>query len=162
MTITPLPRPEPAWFLNGISNLQSQQTQVERSCRPAIRCRMRRIPPGQTPELIDLGSSLSCRPELSDQSHACAGGSEHRGPVNRIGHHADPKRHDFGYAGSEYDIFRFREADTGATQVQAIQQQIVSSRQHNCRRPLHIFGGDQDQTAPYSIRFEQRDRASTS
>src|SRR5258708_40290411 len=48
-----------AWFLNGIANLQQQEARTERELSSGFRINDASDSPSQTPELIELGSSLA-------------------------------------------------------------------------------------------------------
>jgi flagellar hook-associated protein 3 FlgL len=146
MTITPLSAGT-SWFLNGISNLQSQQTQVESELSSGYRVQDASDSPGQTPELIDLGSSLAAVQNYQTnltrvQAEASTADQSIGSAISLI-----QSATTLGTQGAN-TTSSASERQTLATQVQAIQQQIVSVANTNVEG-RYIFGGDQDQTAPY-------------
>jgi flagellar hook-associated protein 3 FlgL len=146
MTITPLSAGT-SWFLNGISNLQSQQTQVENELSSGYQVQDASDSPGQTPELIDLGSSLAAvqnyQTNLTRVQAEASTADQAIGSAITLIQNATT----LGTEGAN-STSSASERQTLATQVQAIQQQIVSVA-NTTVEGRYIFGGDQDQTAPY-------------
>jgi flagellar hook-associated protein 3 FlgL len=146
MTINPLSAGT-SWFLNGISNLQTQQTQVENELSSGYQVQDASDSPGQTPELIDLGSSLAAvqnyQTNLTRVQAEASTADQSIGSAITLIQNATT----LGTEGAN-TTSSASERQTLATQVQAIQQQIVSVA-NTTVEGRYIFGGDQDQTAPY-------------
>ena len=147
MTITPLSAGT-AWFLSGVSNLQSEQTQVEQELSSGYQVQDASDSPGQTPELIGLGSSLAAVQEYQTnltrvQAEASTADQSIGSAISLIQNATT-----LGTQGAN-TTSSASERQTLATQVQAIQQQIVSVA-NTTVEGRYIFGGDQDQSAPYS------------
>jgi flagellar hook-associated protein 3 FlgL len=146
MTINPLSTGT-AWFLNGISNLQSEQTQVERELSSGYQVQDASDSPGQTPELIALGSSLAAvqhyQTNLTRVQAEASTADQSIGSAISLIQNATT----LGTQGAN-STSSATTRQTLATQVQAIQQQIVSVANTNVEG-RYIFGGDADQSAPY-------------
>lgn len=137
------------WFLNGISNLQQQQAQTTRQLSSGYQVQDASDSPSQTPQLIDLGSSLA---------------SVQAWQTNLVRVQAEASGADqaLGSAVSLIDSARTLAAQaanttaspqtlqTISTQIQAIQQQLVSLS-NTAVEGRYIFGGNQDQSVPYSF-----------
>jgi flagellar hook-associated protein 3 FlgL len=146
MTINPLSTGT-AWFLNGISNLQNQQTQVEKQLSSGYQVQDASDSPAQTPELINLGSSLAAvqhyQTNLTRVQAEASTADQSIGSAISLIQNATT----LGAQGAN-STSSASQRQTLATQVQAIQQQIVSVANTNVEG-RYIFGGDQDQSAPY-------------
>ena len=146
MTVNPLSTGT-AWFLNGISNLQSEQTQVEKQLSSGYQVQDASDSPAQTPELINLGSSLAAvqnyQTNLTRVQAEASTADQSIGSAITLIQNATT----LGTEGAN-STSSASERQTLATQVQAIQQQIVSVA-NTTVEGRYIFGGDQDQTAPY-------------
>ena len=147
MTIGGVSQPGTAWFLNGVSNLQNQLTQVQKELSSGYRVQDASDAPAQTPELVNLAGALS-----STQAYQTT--------LTRIQTEAQTADQTLGSAISLVQSAQTL-ASQGASstvsattrqalaqQVQAIQQQIVSLA-NTTVEGRYIFGGDQDQSAPY-------------
>ena len=131
------------WFLNGISNLQNQQTQVQRQLTSGFRVQDASDSPGQTSELIGLGSSLA----------AVQAYQANLGRVHTEANSADSSlataitliqdaQSLAAQGASSTASASSRQALAG--QVQGIQQQLVSLANTTVEGRF-IFGGDLDQ-----------------
>ncbi len=146
MTINPLSAGT-AWFLNGISNLQNEQTQVEKELSSGYQVQDASDSPGQTPELIDLGSSLAAVQDYQTnltrvQAEASTADQSIGSAISLIQNATT-----LGTQGAN-TTSSASQRQILAQQVQAIQQQIVSVA-NTTVEGRYIFGGDQDQSAPY-------------
>jgi flagellar hook-associated protein 3 FlgL len=136
-----------AWFLNGIRNLQGQEATTQRELSSGYQINDASDSPSQAPELIQLGSSLA-----SVQAY-----QTNLGNVQAEANTADQA------IGASISLIQNAETlaargdnttstattnQTLATQVQSIQQQLVSIS-NTTVQGRYIFGGDQDQSAPY-------------
>jgi flagellar hook-associated protein 3 FlgL len=139
MTITPLSAGT-AWFLNGISKLQSEQTQVERELSSGYQVQDASDSPAQTPELINLGSSLAAvqnyQTNLTRVQAEASTADQSIGSALSLIQNATT----LGAQGAN-TISSASGRQTLATQVQAIQQQIVSIA-NTTVEGRYIFGGD--------------------
>lgn len=135
------------WFLNGISNLQRQEIKTQQEISSGYQVQDAADSPAQTPALIALGSDLA-----SAQSYQTN--------LGRV--QAETTAADSGLSVSLTLIDQARALATQgasstarasdrqnlATQVQSIQQQIVSIANTTVEGRF-IFGGSQDQSGPY-------------
>jgi flagellar hook-associated protein 3 FlgL len=136
-----------AWFLNGLSNLQQQEAQTERELSSGYQINDASDSPIQTPELIQLGSSLAAVQNYQEnlanvQTEASAADQALGSSVSLIQSAvtlASQGASSTSTAASNQLL---------ATEVQGIQQQLVGIANTAVGGRL-IFGGDQDQAAPY-------------
>jgi flagellar hook-associated protein 3 FlgL len=146
MTISPLSAGT-AWFLSGISNLQREQTQVEKELSSGYQVQDASDSPGQTPELINLGSSLAVvqhyQTNLTRVQAEASTADQTIGSAIALIQNASTLA-----AQGANTTSSASERQTLAQQVQAIQQQIVSVA-NTTVEGRYIFAGDQDQSAPY-------------
>jgi flagellar hook-associated protein 3 FlgL len=139
--------PGTAWFLNGIANLHSQQTEIQREISSGFRIQDASDSPSQTPELIGLGSRLA----------AVQAYQANLGRVNAEANTADQA------LGTGISLIQNAIAlgaqganttstaavrQTLAAQIQSIQQQLVSIS-NTFVEGRYIFGGDHDQSGPF-------------
>ena len=140
--------PGTAWFLDGISKIQAQQTEVQRQLSSGFRVQDAADSPAQTPELIRLGSTL-------------AAVQDWQANLGRVQTEVSTADQALGSA-----ITLIQNAQTLAVQaanatttaqgrltiaakIQDIQQQLVSLA-NTTQEGRYIFGGDQDQSPPYA------------
>jgi flagellar hook-associated protein 3 FlgL len=136
-----------AWFLNGLASLQQQETQTQIELSSGYQINSAADSPSQTPELIQLGSTLA----------AVQNYQENLGNVQTEASTADQA------LGSAVTLIQSAVSlatqgasstataatdQTLATDVQGIQQQLIAIANTTVAGRA-IFGGDQDQSAPY-------------
>lgn len=135
------------WFLNGINNLQNQITKTSNELSSGYQVNTAADSPEQTAALVDLGSKLAAtqtyqqnlttvqnETQTADQSLAAAISLVQQArsvALEATGTNVTPS----GFANM-------------ATQVQGIQQQIVSVANTSVGG-RYVFGGDQSTSAPY-------------
>ncbi len=135
------------WFLNGLANLQSQELQTQQELSSGYAVTTAADSPAATQDLVDLGSSFAAATSYQSnlgnvQAEASAADTAIGSAVTLIQSAqslASQGANSTATASQQHNL---------ATQVQSIQQQLVSlaNTQVGGR---YIFGGDQDQTAPY-------------
>jgi flagellar hook-associated protein 3 FlgL len=136
-----------AWFLNGISNLSQQQTQTQRALSSGYQINDASDSPGQTPELIELGSTLGAvqayqtnlgnvQTEASTADQALGSGIS---LIQNAITLASQGVNSTSTASSNQIL---------AANVQGIQQQLVAIA-NTAVAGRFIFGGNQDQSPPY-------------
>ncbi|HZL57378.1 MAG TPA: flagellin [Bryobacteraceae bacterium] len=135
------------WFLNGISNLGAQLTQVQKELSSGYQVEDAADSPGQTPELINLGSSLAAVQTYQTnltrvQAEASTADSAIGSAITLI-----QSAQTIGEEGAN-STSSASDRQTLANQIQGIQQQLVSAANTSVEG-RYIFGGDRDQTAPY-------------
>ena len=140
-----------AWFLDGLANLQQRQTQTQKQLSTGFQVTTAADSPSQTSELVALEATLS-----SVQSY-----QTNLGSVQAEAQLADTA---LGNATSLIDSARSLAAEGAntvttaaqrqslATQIQGIQEQLVTIA-NSASAGRYIFGGDQDQTAPYRFTY---------
>ena len=74
-----------AWFLNGLANLQQQETQTQIELSSGYQINDAADSPSQTPELIQLGSTSRRGAGLPGKSEQRANGSQYGGSGDRVG-----------------------------------------------------------------------------
>ncbi len=136
-----------AWFLNGLATLKQQEAQTQRQLSTGYRINDASDSPSQTPELIQLGSTL-------------AGVQAYQSTLSNVQTEANTADQAIGSSISLLQnavTLAAQGANTSATaatdqilatQVQGIQQQIVSIANTTVAGRA-IFGGNQDQSPPY-------------
>jgi len=136
-----------AWFLDGIANLQNQQTQVQKELSSGYQVEDASDAPAQTPELIALGSSLAqvqaYQTTLTRVQSEASTADQSLGTAISLLQNAET----LGAEGAN-SISTATTRQTLAEQVQSIQQQLVSIAGTQVEG-RYIFGGDDDQAAPY-------------
>jgi flagellar hook-associated protein 3 FlgL len=135
------------WFLDGLSRLQRQETQTQRELSSGYRVQDASDSPSQTPELVRLGSTLA--QIQATQTNLGRIQTETTTADQAIGDSISliENARSIAVQGAG-SITNAADRQTLAVQVQAIQQQLVSIA--NTRvEGRYIFGGDQDQSAPY-------------
>jgi flagellar hook-associated protein 3 FlgL len=136
-----------AWFLNGLANLQQQETQTQIELSSGYQINDAADSPSQAPELIQLGSTLAAvqdyQTNLSNvQTEATAADSALGSGISLIQNAVTLATEGAGSAATAATNQAL------ATQVQNIQQQLVAIANTTVDGRA-IFGGDQDQSAPY-------------
>ena len=136
-----------AWFLEGISNLQNKQTQIQKAITSGYQVESAADAPGQAQELVNLGSSL-------------AAAQDYQNNLTRVQAEAGTADQALGAAVSLVESARTlaingantistaADRQTLAQQVQSVLQQLVSIA-NTTTEGRYIFGGDADQTPPY-------------
>jgi flagellar hook-associated protein 3 FlgL len=147
VTVNPPTSAGTAWFLNGVANLQSQQARVRQELSSGYRVQDASDAPGQTPELIDLASRLAA--VQSYQTNLTRVQAEANSADQSIGSAISliQNAQTLGSEGASSTVSASTR-QTLAQQIQAVQQQLVSIANTSVEG-RYIFGGDQDQTAPY-------------
>jgi flagellar hook-associated protein 3 FlgL len=147
MTPTSSLTPGTAWFLNGLSNLQTQEAQTQRELSSGYQINDASDSPSQTPALIQLGSNLA----------AVQAYQTNLGNVQAEANTADQAIGTGISLLQNAETFAAQGDNTGSTaatnqtlaiQVENIQQQLVSIA-NTTVQGRYIFGGDQDGSAPY-------------
>lgn len=135
------------WFLNGLANLQAEELQTQQQLSSGYAVTTAADNPAATQDLVDLGSSLASTQSYQSilgnvQAEASAADTALGSAINLI-----QSAQSLASQGAS-STATASERQNLATQVQSIQQQLVSlaNTQVGGR---YIFGGDQDQTAPY-------------
>src|ERR1700733_15118332 len=135
------------WFLNGLANLQSQELQTQQQLSSGYAVTTAADDPAATQDLVDLGSSLAAAQSYQSnlgnvQAEASAADTAIGSAITLI-----QSAQSLGEQGANSTASASQQQNL-ATQIQSIQQQLVSlaNTQVGGR---YIFGGDQDQTAPY-------------
>jgi flagellar hook-associated protein 3 FlgL len=136
-----------AWFLNGLSNLQQQETQTQIELSSGYQINDAADSPSQTPELIQLGSTLAAVQDYqtnlsSVQTEATTADSALGSGITLIQNAVS-----LATQGASSTATAATN-QTLAAQVQSIQQQLVAIA-NTAVDGRAIFGGDQDQSPPY-------------
>jgi flagellar hook-associated protein 3 FlgL len=136
-----------AWFLKGLANLQQQEARTQRELSSGFQINDASDSPSQTPELIQLGSSLAAAQTwqtniASVQTETTAADQAIGAGISLI-----QSAETLAAQGNNTSTSAAT-AQTLAAQVQGIQQQLISIANTTVDNRA-IFGGDQDQTAPY-------------
>jgi flagellar hook-associated protein 3 FlgL len=136
-----------AWFLNGVANLQQQETQTQIQLSSGYQINDAADSPSQTPELIQLGSTLAAI--QSYQTNLSSVQTEASAADQALGSSITLIQSAVALASQGASSTATAATDqTLATQVQSIQQQLVAIANTTVAGRL-IFGGDQDESAPY-------------
>jgi flagellar hook-associated protein 3 FlgL len=138
-----------AWFLNGISNLQQQLTQTERQISSGFQVQDAADSPSQTPELVSLGSSLSTFQTYQTnlvrvQSEASGADQALSSAISLL-----DKARTLAVQAANTTLAP-ADLQSISAQIQGIQQQLVSIS-NTTVEDRNIFGGNQDQAAPYKF-----------
>lgn len=136
-----------AWFLNGLANLQQQETQTQIELSSGYQINDAADSPTQTPQLIQLGSSLAAvqayQANLSNvQTEAGTADQAIGSAVTLIQSATSLATQGASSTASAAT------AQTLATDIQSIQQQLIAIANTTVAGRA-IFGGDQDQSPPY-------------
>ena len=136
-----------AWFLDGLSNLQQQEAKTERELSSGYQINDASDSPSQTPELVQLGSTLAA--VQTWQANLANVQEEAQTADQAIGQSISLLQSAEALATQGASTTTTATAtQILASQVQQIQQQLVSIANTTVGGRA-IFGGDQDQTAPY-------------
>ena len=139
--------PGTAWFLDGMANLQQEELQTQNQLSSGYRINTAADSPGETPDLIQLGSSLSAvqayQQNLTNvQAETDTADQSLQQSIKLIQNAVT-----LGTQGAS-STANANTDQTLAADVQGIQQQLVTIANTQVVG-RYIFGGDQDQTAPY-------------
>lgn len=147
--MTPIGSAQPGtgWFLNGIDNLQQEEAQTERELSSGYQINDASDSPSETPELIQLGSTLAAvqayQTNLTNVQDEATTADQAIGQAISLIQNAESLASEGANSTTSAAT-----AQTLAGQVQGIQQQLVSIA-NTAIGGRFIFGGDQDQSAPY-------------
>jgi flagellar hook-associated protein 3 FlgL len=138
-----------AWFLDGLASIQARELKTQRELSSGHKIQDASDSPGQTPALVRLTGSLSSaqawRTNLDTiASEAQAGDQSISSAIDAI----NSAKTLAAQGATSTSTAAVRQ--NLASQVQALQQQIVSSANASFGG-RYIFGGDQDQSAPYAL-----------
>jgi flagellar hook-associated protein 3 FlgL len=147
MTINNTASISSAWFLNGISNLQQRETATQQQLSSGYRVQSAVDSPSHVSELVDLSSSLSAY--LNWNTNLTRVQTEAQTADQAIGS-AVSLLQQAQTLGAQGDTATSTAVNRQAlaAQVQSIQQQLVAIA-NTSTEGRYIFGGNQDQTAPY-------------
>jgi len=139
--------PGTGWFLNGLANLQQQESQTQRALSSGYQINDAADSPSQTPALVQLGSSLASvqayQTNLTNvQAEASTADQAIQTGITLIQNAVSLAEQ--GADTTSTSATR----QTIAGQLQSIQQQLVSIS-NTTVQGRYIFGGSQDQSAPY-------------
>jgi flagellar hook-associated protein 3 FlgL len=136
-----------AWFLQGISTLQAQQTQVQEELSSGYQVNDASDAPAQTPELVQLGSQLAqvqaYQTNLTNVQAEASTADQSLGTAISLVQSAES----LASEGANTTTSAATQ-QTLATQIQGIQQQLVGIAGTTVQG-RYIFGGDNDGSAPY-------------
>jgi flagellar hook-associated protein 3 FlgL len=137
-----------AWFLNGVANLQQQEAETQREISSGFRIQDASDSPSQTPELVNLGSSLASVQAYqtnlgSAQAETSAADTALGSSISLI-----QSAITTGEQGAGSTVSATTDQEL-AGQIQSIQQQLVSAA-NTTVAGRYIFGGNLDQSPPYS------------
>ena len=136
-----------AWFLNGLANLQQQETQTQSELSSGYQINNASDSPSQTPALIQLGSTLAAVQEY--QTNLSSVQTEAGTADQALGSSISLIQSAVSIASQGASSTATAASDqTFATQIQNIQQQLVAIANTTVAGRA-IFGGDQDQSPPY-------------
>ncbi len=139
--------PGTGWFLNGLANLQQQEAQTERQLSSGYRVNDASDSPTQTPQLIQLGSTLATVQAYQEnlanvQTEAGTADQAIGSSITLIQSAINIASQ--GASGTANAAANQVFAET----IQGIQQQVVALANTTVAGRA-IFGGNQDQSAPY-------------
>jgi flagellar hook-associated protein 3 FlgL len=139
--------PGTAWFLNGLANLQQQESQTQRALSSGYQINDASDSPSQTPQLIQLGSSLAAvqayQTSLGNVQAETTSADQAIGSGISLAQSAESLA---AQGASTTSTAATRQ--TIAIQIQNILQQLVSISNTSVQG-RYIFGGDQDESPPY-------------
>ena len=135
------------WFLNGLANLQSQELQTQQQLTSGYAVSSAADDPGATEDLVDLGSSLTSAQTYQSnlgtvQTEASAADTALTSAITLV-----QSAQSLGTEGANSTATASQQQNL-AIQVQSIQQQLVGLANTQVAGN-YIFGGDQNQSAPY-------------
>lgn len=135
------------WFLNGVSNLQSQLLKTSNELSSGYQVNSAADAPGQTTALVDLGSQLASLQTYqsnltSVQNEAQTADSSLSSAISLV-----ENARSIAVEATGTDVTA-SDMQNMATQIQGIQQQMVSLA-NTTVAGSYIFGGDQSTSAPY-------------
>jgi len=136
-----------AWFLNGMANLQQEETQTQIQLSSGYRINTAADSPAEAPDLIQLGSALAAFQNYQEnlgnvQTEATTADQALQQSITLI-------QSAISLATEGASSTATASTDqTLARNVQGIQQQIITIANTQVAG-RYIFGGDQDQSAPY-------------
>ena len=137
-----------AWFLNGVANLQQQEVQTQKETSSGYQIQDAADSPAQTPELITLGSNLAAvqayQTNLGSIQTETAAADQGLGSAISLIQSAIST----GEQGANTSSTATTDQNLAA-QIQSVQQQIVSVA-NTTVDGRYIFGGDLDQSTPFS------------
>ncbi len=136
------------WFLNGIATLQKAQIKTQQQLTSGYKVNDASDAPAETASLVDLGSSLAANQTYQSnlgrvQAETSAADQAIASAITLL----DSARSLAAQGANSVTTATDRQAI--AVQVQSIQQQIVSAANTSVEGRF-IFGGAQDQSAPYT------------
>lgn len=136
------------WFLNGIANIQQQEVQTQKEISSGYQIQDAADSPSQTPELITLGSTLAAVQAYqtnlgSVQTEASAADQSLGSSISLL-----QSAITTGEQGASSTSTAVADQNLAA-QIQSVQQQLVSVA-NTTVGGRYIFGGDLDQSAPFS------------
>src|SRR4051794_31028889 len=137
------------WFLNGLAALQRREERTQRELSSGYRIQDAADSPFQTPKLVALGSRLAVFHDW--QANLALVGAVVTGADQAIGS-AIPlveNARSLAVRGSS-PTMSANDRQSIATQIQSIQQQLVSVANTNVQG-RYIFGGDQDSAPPCQL-----------
>lgn len=135
------------WFLNGLADLQARQLQTQKELSSGIRVSSAADDPSATHALVNLGSALATAQTYQTnlgnvQAEASAADTAIGSAIGLI-----QSAQSLATRGASTTTTA-AERQSFAAAVQTIQQQLVALANTNVGGRF-IFGGDQDQSAPY-------------
>jgi flagellar hook-associated protein 3 FlgL len=137
------------WFLNGTATLQREEIRTQRQISSGFQVQDAADSPSQTPELIGLGSRLVATQAYQTnlgriQAETSSADTALSAAIKLFDSARSLALQGAGTTVSAADRQNL------ATQVQSIQQQLVSLANSNTEGRF-IFGGDQDLSVPYQL-----------
>ena len=136
-----------AWFLDGVANLRQEEARTQRELSSGYQVNDASDSPSQTPALIQLGSTLAAvqtyQGNLGNVRAEATAADQAIGQSISLLQNAET----LAMQGAS-STTTAANAQILAAQVQGIQQQLVSIA-NTTVAGRWIFGGDQDQAAPY-------------
>jgi flagellar hook-associated protein 3 FlgL len=135
------------WFLNGLAELQSRELQTQQQLSSGFKVSSAADDPAATHALVDLGSSLAAAQAYQSnlgnvQAEASAADTAIGSAISLV-----QSAQSIATEGAS-STATAAGRQSYSVQIQAIQQQIVSLANTNVAG-RYVFGGDQDQSAPY-------------
>jgi flagellar hook-associated protein 3 FlgL len=139
--------PGTAWFLNGLANLQQEEAQTERELSSGYQINTAADSPVETPELVQIGSHLAA---IQTYQKNVANVQTETGAADQAFTSSIALLQNAVTLASQGASSTATAASdqTFAADIQGIQQQLVSLA-NTAVAGRSIFGGDQDQSAPY-------------
>lgn len=136
-----------AWFVDGIANLQKAELQTQIALSSGYQVNTAADAPAQTPELIELGSALGIQQDY--QAHLGGVQTEANSADQALQQSITLMQSAISLATQAASSTATAATDqTLAQDIQGIQQQMIGIANTQVAG-RYIFGGDQDQSAPY-------------